>query len=511
MRSPGNLISPVALPFVIGWATATAATAAPFGVHVVDDATGRGVPLVQLRTTNDVRFFTDSGGLIAFDEPGLMDRDVWFTLTSPGYAAEAAPFGFPGVALRTRPGTVAELKVHRINIAERLVRLTGQGIYRDTVLLGRRPPIADPLLDAGVMGQDTVQSTVYRGQTYWFFGDTDRPGFPLGNFHTTGATSPPPGKFDPDVGVDLTYFADGHGFVRPMVDLKAATPIWIDGLMVVDHDGGPRLLARYAVVDAAMRPTDVGLLQWDDARRQFEPLIKLPTLSKLIPQGHAARVRDGGRDWFYFPAPLLCVRVPADWSSVTDPAAYEGFDGHAWHRGMPPTAKPDLHDPAGHRVRVHAATVNWNAYRRRWIALIEQAGGASNIGEVWYAEADHPEGPFGPAVKVATHAGKADNHDFYNPMQHPDWDRDGGRVIYFEGTYADTFSGNPDPTPRYNYNQLLYRLDLSDPRLEPARKPGVAVAPTPAGSSSPSPSARSTATPPPPRPSAPPSRPSTPP
>src|SRR5262249_24050027 len=28
-----------------------------------------------------------------------------------------------------------------------------------------------------------------------------------------------------------------------------------------------------------------------------------------------------------------------------------------------------------------------------------------------------------------------------------------------------TFSGNSDPTPRYDYNQVMYQLDLSDPRL----------------------------------------------
>ena len=38
-------------------------------------------------------------------------------------------------------------------------------------------------------------------------------------------------------------------------------------------------------------------------------------------------------------------------------------------------------------------------------------------------------------------------------------------MIYFEGTYTDTYSGVKDLTPRYNYNQLMYRLDLSDPRL----------------------------------------------
>ena len=37
--------------------------------------------------------------------------------------------------------------------------------------------------------------------------------------------------------------------------------------------------------------------------------------------------------------------------------------------------------------------------------------------------------------------------------------------MYFEGTYAETFSGAPSKTPRYDYNQVMYRLDLSDPRL----------------------------------------------
>lgn len=40
----------------------------------------------------------------------------------------------------------------------------------------------------------------------------------------------------------------------------------------------------------------------------------------------------------------------------------------------------------------------------------------------------------------------------------------GGRVIFFEGTYTHTFSGNPEPTPRYDYNQVLYKLDLARSR-----------------------------------------------
>jgi hypothetical protein len=66
---------------------------------------------------------------------------------------------------------------------------------------------------------------------------------------------------------------------------------------------------------------------------------------------------------------------------------------------------------------------------------------------------------------VITHANKpGDAHDFYNSVHHPFFDWDEGRVIYFEGSYVNTISGNPHPTARYEYNQIRYRLDLSDPR-----------------------------------------------
>jgi hypothetical protein len=65
------------------------------------------------------------------------------------------------------------------------------------------------------------------------------------------------------------------------------------------------------------------------------------------------------------------------------------------------------------------------------------------------------------AKKVITH----DRYSFYNITQHPFFDQDGGRLIYFEGTYTDSFSNPPDITPRYNYNQIMYRLALDDPRL----------------------------------------------
>ena len=82
-------------------------------------------------------------------------------------------------------------------------------------------------------------------------------------------------------------------------------------------------------------------------------------------------------------------------------------------------------------------------------------------GQIWYAEGDTPVGPWVYARKVVTH----DRYSFYNPTQHPFFDQEGGRVIYFEGTYTEAFSGNIEKTPRYDYNQVMYRLDLADPRL----------------------------------------------
>jgi hypothetical protein len=82
---------------------------------------------------------------------------------------------------------------------------------------------------------------------------------------------------------------------------------------------------------------------------------------------------------------------------------------------------------------------------------------------VWYSEADSPQGPWGKAVRIATH----DKQSFYNPIQHPYFDADGGRTIYFEGTYTNTFTDAP-ATQRYNYNQVMYRLDLDHPALRAA-------------------------------------------
>ena len=104
-----------------------------FEIRVVDGRTGRGVPLVELLTVNHLRFVTDSAGRVAFYEPGMMNRDVYFYISSHGYEFPADGFGYTGTRLKPVGGGTAIVKLKRLNIAERLYRITGEGIIHFTI------------------------------------------------------------------------------------------------------------------------------------------------------------------------------------------------------------------------------------------------------------------------------------------------------------------------------------------------------------------------------------------
>jgi hypothetical protein len=70
-------------------------------------------------------------------------------------------------------------------------------------------------------------------------------------------------------------------------------------------------------------------------------------------------------------------------------------------------------------------------------------------------------------LKVLSH----DNYTFYNPHLHLEFTPEGSPSLFFEGTYTMQFANKPTPTPRYDYNQILYRLDLDDAALKPAQAP----------------------------------------
>jgi len=490
-------------------AVSAAITAAPelddfFTIRVVDETTGRGVPLVELRTVNNVRWYTDSAGIVAFHEPGLMNCPVFFHVSSHGYEFAKDGFGYAGTRLQVMPGGSAVLKIKRINIAERLYRMTGAGIYRDSILVRNKPPIERPLLNGLVLGSDSVVNAVYRGKIYWFWGDTNKPAYPLGNFHVPGAISalPHDGGLDPEVGVNLEYFVGNDGFAKPTAQMPGKGPTWIDGVVTVkDRDGRERLFAKYVKIKPPMVVYERGLIEFDDEQQQFGSRMPIPLDAPLQPTGHPLKHVDAGVEYVYFGNPYPRVRVPATAEDLRDLSKYEAWtclkqgsrDGSAeldrnddgklrfaWKSDTPPVGgklrkhliqQGTLQEKEGlihlqdvetaKRVAAHGGSVFWNEYRQRWIAIILESFGTSLLGEVWYAEADTPLGPWVYARKIVTH----NKYSFYNPKQHPMLDKHGGQMIFFEGTYTNTFSGNPDQTPRYNYNQIMYKLDLADPRL----------------------------------------------
>lgn len=510
-RSPFRCCVPtlvLVLLLATGWAIASepANRPAPFAVRVIDAQTGRGVPLVELRTIHGVSYISDSAGYIAIDEPAFHGRDVWFHITSHGYEYPADGFGYRGKRLHITPGGSATIELKRLNIAERLYRVTGEGIYRDSILLGQPVPIDQPLVNGGVLGQDSVMNAIYRGKLYWFWGDTSRASYPLGNFKMSGAVSdlPERGGLAPGMGVNLRYFVDGQGFSRPMVPLDGPGAIWMEGLCVVPGpEGQPVMFAHYNRIRSLAERIDHGLIVYNDEKEAFELLRLLEDEQDVHPFGHATMLKVDDRDYIGFGDPQIVLRVPATWEAVTDLSRYEAFTclqpGSRYDRDNP-TIERDVTGRAvwgwkrdtayidamrehelvkvghlaeadrfhvtrdvetGKPILLHRGTVAWNAYRQCWIMIAVEMGGRSFLGEVWYSEADAPHGPFPLARRIVTH----DRYSFYNPRHHPYFDEEGGRIIYFEGTYAHTFSSNDTPTPRYDYNQIMYRLDLADERL----------------------------------------------
>src|SRR5258708_4710933 len=114
------------------WVVCAGAAERPFVVHVVDSVTGRGVPLVELRAANQRTWYTDSNGIAAVSDAWCMGRNVFFEIHSHGYTFEERGIVFgPGKNLRVTSGERVQLKIRRENIAERLYRITGAGIYAD--------------------------------------------------------------------------------------------------------------------------------------------------------------------------------------------------------------------------------------------------------------------------------------------------------------------------------------------------------------------------------------------
>ena len=441
---------------------ATAAVGAPCRIEIVEAGSGWPVPLVELRTTHQMRFFSDNAGVIAFDLPELMGHETWFDVIGNGYEVAKDGFGYRGVRLKPEPGKTLRVEVSRTIIAKRIGRITGAGLFAESQKLGGE----SDWLESGVVGCDSIQNAVHRGKLFWLWGDTTMANYPLGIFDSTSATSviQPLQKFEPPFRLKLDYFTNAQGTPRAVAKMPGTGPTWITAYVSLpDQAGVPHLVASYMKIKPPLDAYEWGLCIWNDTTSNFEPSRVLWTKSDKtperppVPDGQPAFWKDAaGREWVLFGNPFPVLRCPATFEAWQDSNTWEVLQ---------PQAR--LVSPTGQTVKPHSGHIAWNPWRQRWVTVfMEKFGKPSAFGELWYAEAATPTGPWGNAVKILSH----DNYTFYNPRLHPEFTPTNSPVLFFEGTYTQTFADRPQPTPRYEYNQILYRLDLDDAVLRLAQE-----------------------------------------
>lgn len=474
------------------------ASSKPFGIRCVDSVSGRPVPSVVFTTVDCQTWVSDNLGWIAIQASDLHGMETWFSVEGHGYELPKDGFGYRGVRLKVVPGKTQTLRLTRSLVAERTVRLTGQGRFSHAVALGKSSGSDSPSGVQRVVGQDSAQAVVFDNQMLWFWGDTSVADYPLGNFRTTGATAHfPTGKSEPGPELEFRYFRKRDGRLAPMFPGSEPGMAWMSGLAVLpDARGRKHLLCYCARMKDLGTRLGHGHFTWASKGRFFSPIQSLPDPTDWRHlDGHPVQFAERGKQFvgngFTFPV----ARCPANVESVVDSKRWEAFtcldvdgnvmrqEGHPlyrWQKDRPPI-EPAIEaelivtgrlrdddtwflprDSAGKRVVPHGGSVAWNAWRGRWISVFTgKTDGDTPLGDVWYAEAPHAIGPWRRAVRIATHR----DHSFYNPVLHSFLSSHKERVVWFEGTFTKMFTRRDQGMPRHEYNQVLYRLDLSDPRL----------------------------------------------
>jgi len=469
-----------------------------FEIQFIDSETGRGIPLVEIQALNKVPYITDSHGYIAYYEPGLMNEGVYFLVECEGYVYPKDVTGRSALTLEISPGASVVIEMRQIQPAERLYRTTGHGIYRNSYLLGHDIPIKEPLLNAHVLGQDSNIGVKYKGKIFWIWGDTFLPSEYTGNFSVSAATSllPEAGGLNPEDGINFDYFVDRDGSSKSMISLDGPGYVWFEWLMnIPDSNGNEQLVAKYSRVGGQWQNYERGVALFNDASEMFEKLSNSEDwLKGYSIMHHPFKAMRGDQNHYYITSEFQMQRVPIDIDLVGRPEAYESFTclqpgsrydlehlkldrnangtlNYDWKKntdvinmqrqndliekglinqeeGWIQLLNLTTHKP----MHVARGSVFWNEYRQKWIMI---AGGAHDYnGDILYSEADTPVGPWGYACVVARH-----DNMFYNPSQHPFFDQEDGRIIFFEGTYTN-FWGQGSTKAHYDYNQLMYKLDL---------------------------------------------------
>ena len=226
--------------------------------------------------------------------------------------------------------------------------------------------------------------------------------------------------------------------------------------MLPDEKGAPHLVTAYMKTKGSLRAYEWGLLAWDDKTSKLETLRVLWNQSEQTPEppprpeGHEFSLegrwrKTMGAVW----RSLSRLALPRDVRGVDQPR----------HVGSAQTAKSRCPVGGGDEITPHrgsdrvesisrAVRFNLHAIARQtvaaWRDLVRRGGLAAR--------------PLGTGRESARH----EHYTFYNPMIHAEMTPAGSPALFFAGTYSMDFSDARQRTPRYDYNQVLYRLDLDE-------------------------------------------------
>ena len=427
----------------------------PFRIEIVDDETGWPVPLVELRTTHNVCFVSDNAGVIAFDSPELMNQQTWLHVKGHGYSVPTDRFGYSGFRVVPKRGESLTVKVHRELPAKRLGRITGAGIFAESQKFGEE-------LDwkgQKILGCDSVQNVIHNGKLYWGWGDTVLANYPLGRFHMIGATTElqPLKSFRPPIRLRYDYFVDDKNVPRNVAQMPGSGPTWLSGYVSLpDADGKLHLCATYVKIQPPLSVYETGLCVWNEDENRFDRHFVIWERSSEnpkpppAPHGHPIRwTAQDGQEWILFGDPFPNLKCRATLESWANPDEWQTLKPQEFVKAV----------DSDEEIKPHRGAIAWNGFRNKWVTVFTQLNGdSSRLGELWYAEADAPTGPWSGAIKVVTH----DKYTFYNPQLHLGFTPDDSPILLFEATYTHTFSKTQTATSRHDYNQILYRLDLDE-------------------------------------------------
>ena len=470
---------------------------APFVLQFVDAATGRPVPLVEVEAFNGLRLVSDNLGHIAITEPDLLCSRLRLVIRGNGYRyPQFDLLGERAVSLQYEPGICQQIKLERTAAAERLYRITGAGRYRDSMLAGVHDKTIDNRLIGNVIGLDSAIPVRWHRRLFCFWGDTlctDRL-----NLSGSGAIIEP-GR-SPEVPPEIQYFLDKEGYSSPIFDTGSPGFVWIEAVLPLNYGRhGEVLAARYVKHKTLEEAVETGFAIFRLSQGKFTILRRFKSgrqhkSAHAVPIVQSEKPRWAIQPWEITEPELKSFMNPDSYLNYSclekaDKKAELQIEGRqyrvrrdrsgrplfSWVQGGVPChpSQQKILRQAGLLKRDESwlqltevgsgktspdfsGSISWNNFRKRWVMISQ-----GHTGEIWYAESDTFAGPWLYARRVVEH----DTYNFYNPVHHRWFDRNGGQTIYFEGTYTSFFTRDGYKTPRADYNQVMYRLDLSHPHL----------------------------------------------